>query len=145
MYQQRWTSSNTTANTQTDNAMGKRADFLVSFERDELAALDRFFALFNSPGAFAVPSRSPELLSRALSAMQADIHQACIDMGDEASSDLPVHLSLDTEEAQAASDSFKKLKVRELEVAFGDESGSTDASVALWKMLDVIDPMDFDF
>ena len=125
--------------------MGMRADFLVSFERDELAALDRFFALFDSPSAFAVPSRSPELLSRALSAMQADIHKACAALGDGAESELPVHLSLDSEEAQAASEAFKKLKVRELEVAFGDDLGSTDASIALWKMLDVLSPVDFAF
>ena len=124
--------------------MGMRADFLVSFERDELAALDRFFALFDSPGAFAVPSRSPELLSRALSAMQADIRKACADMQQDAA-DLPVHLSLDSDEAQAASEAFKKLKVRELEVAFGDDLGSTDASIALWKMLDVISPVDIAF
>lgn len=124
--------------------MGMRADFLVSFERDELAALDRFFALFDSPGAFAVPPRSPELLSRALSAMQADIRKACADMQQDAT-DLPVHLSLDSDEAQAASEAFKKLKVRELEIAFGDDLGSTDASIALWKMLDVISPVDFAF
>ncbi len=125
--------------------MGMRADFLVSFERDELAALDRFFALFDSPGAFAVPSRSPELLSRALSAMQADIHKACIELSDGAEAELPVHLSLDSDEAQAASEAFKKLKVRELEIAFGDDLGSTDASIALWKMLDVLSPVDISF
>ncbi len=124
--------------------MGKRADFLVSFERDELAALDRFFTLFDSPRAFAAAPSQPELLSRALHAMQADIRQACTDMDREAI-DLPVHLSLDEDEAQAASEAFKKLKVRELEVAFGDELRSTDASVALWKMLDVIAPLDFNF
>ena len=125
--------------------MGMRADFLLSFERDELAALDRFFALFDSPSAFAVPSRSPELLSRALSAMQADIHKACAALSDGPESELPVHLSLDSDEAQAASEAFKKLKVRELEVAFGDDLGSTDASIALWKMLDVLSPVDFAF
>ena len=125
--------------------MGMRADFLVSFERDELAALDRFFALFDSPGAFAVQSRTPELLSRALSAMQADIRKACVELGDGASSDLPVHLSLESDEAQAASEAFKKLKVRELEIAFGDDLGSTDASIALWKMLDVLSPVEINF
>ena len=125
--------------------MGMRADFVVSFERDELAALDRFFALFDSPGAFAVQSRTPDLLSRALSAMQADVRKACVELGDVAASDLPVHLSLDSDEAQAASEAFKKLKVRELEVAFGDDLGSTDASVALWKMLDVLSPVEIDF
>ncbi len=125
--------------------MGMRADFLVSFERDELAALDRFFALFDSPGAFAVQSHTPELLSRALSAMQADIRKACVELGDGAASDLPVQLSLDSDEAQAASEAFKKLKVRELEVAFGDELGSTDASIALWKMLDVLSPVEINF
>lgn len=125
--------------------MGMRADFLVSFERDELAALDRFFALFDSPGAFAVQSRTPELLSRALSAMQADIRKACVGLDDGAASDLPVQLSLDSDEAQAASEAFKKLKVRELEIAFGDDLGSTDASVALWKMLDVLSPVEIDF
>jgi len=124
--------------------MGMRADFLVSFERDELAALDRFFALFDSPGAFAVPPRSPELLSRALSAMQADIRKACADMQQDAT-DLPVHLSLDSDEAQAASEAFKKLKVRELEIAFGDDLGSTDTSIALWKMLDVLSPVEIAF
>ena len=124
--------------------MGMRADFLVSFERDELAALDRFFVLFGSPDAFAVPPRSPELLSRALSAMQSDIHKACAHMPGDAT-DLPVQLSLDSDEAQAASEAFKKLKVRELEVAFGDDLGSTDASVALWKMLDVLSPVELDF
>lgn len=121
--------------------MGKRADFLVTFERDELVALQRFFSLFSSPGAFAVAPHSPELLSQALRAMQADISQACIDMGtDDAgdAGDLPVHLSLDEDEARAASQAFKKLKVSELEVAFGDEDGPTDASLALWKMLDVL-------
>lgn len=122
--------------------MGMRADFLVSFERDELAALDRFFVLFDSPGAFAVQSRTPELLSRALSAMQADIRKACVELGDGAASDLAVHLRLDSDEAQAASEAFKKLKVRELEVAFGDDLGSTDASIALWKMLDVLSPVE---
>ncbi len=125
--------------------MGMRADFLVSFERDELAALDRFFALFSSPGAFAVPSRSPELLTRALAAMQADIRKACTEMGDVALSELPVQLSLDSDEAQVATEAFKKLKVRELEIAFGDDLCSTEASVALWKMLDVISPIDFAF
>ena len=125
--------------------MGMRADFLVSFERDELAALDRFFVLFDSPGAFAVPSSSPELLSRALASMQADIRKACIALTEKPSADLPVRLSLDSDEAEAASETFKKLKVRELEVAFGDDLCSTDASVALWKMLDVLSPLDFGF
>ncbi len=125
--------------------MGMRADFLVSFERDELAALDRFFALFSSPAAFAVPSRSPELLTRALAAMQADIRKACAEMADVALSELPVQLSLDSDEAQVATEAFKKLKVRELEIAFGDDLCSTEASVALWKMLDVISPIDFAF
>ncbi len=125
--------------------MGMRADFLVSFERDELAALDRFFALFSSPGAFAVPSRSPELLTRALAAMQADIRKACTEMDEVALSELSVQLSLDSDEAQVATEAFKKLKVRELEIAFGDDLCSTEASVALWKMLDVISPIDFAF
>ncbi len=118
--------------------MGKRADFLVTFERDELVALQRFFSLFSSPGAFAVAPHSPELLSKALLAMQADISKACTDMAADGAADLPVHLSLDEDEALAASQAFKKLKVSELEVAFGDEDGPTDASLALWKMLDVL-------
>ncbi len=125
--------------------MGKRADFTVSFERDELAALDRFFSLFDTPEAFAQASQRPDVLSKALNAMRADIHQACIDLASEAAGDLPVHLTLDEDEARAASDAFKRVRVSELEVAFGDDEGPTHASVALWKMLDVIGPVRLGF
>ncbi len=97
---------------QLQNRQG--ADFMVSFERDQLAALDRFFAHFDSPHEFSIPSSSAELPSRALEFMPADIRKACVDIGLYASGCM-VRLSLDDDEAHAASDALKKLKMRALE------------------------------
>jgi hypothetical protein len=51
-------------------------------------------------------------------------------------------MQLREEQADAAAHAFKRLTVSELDAMLEDEEASNDVSIALWKILDVIGPVD---
>jgi len=56
--------------------------------------------------------------------------------------EVSVALQLLEEQADAAAHAFRRLTVSELDLMLEDEEASNDASVAIWKILDVIGPIE---
>lgn len=117
--------------------------FFIDLERGELCALDRFLERSGSFLNAAVLQISPSLLSSALQSMQQNVRHAVKQLEQDAlMNEVSVAMQLLQEQADAAAQAFRKLTVSELDLMLEDEEVSNDASLALWKILDVIGPVE---
>ncbi|MFM7226394.1 MAG: hypothetical protein ACKO10_02445 [Betaproteobacteria bacterium] len=123
--------------------MGVPSKFFIDLERGELCALDRFLERSGSFLNAAVLQTSSPLLSIALQSMQQNVRHAVKQLEQDAlMNEVSVAMQLLQEQADAAAQAFRKLTVSELDLMLEDEEVSNDASLALWKILDVIGPVE---
>jgi len=123
--------------------MGVPSKFFIDLERGELCALERFLERSGSFLNAAVLQISPSLLSSALQSMQQNVRHAVKQLEQDAlMNEVSVAMQLLQEQADAAAQAFRKLTVSELDLMLEDEEVSNDASLALWKILDVIGPVE---
>lgn len=86
---------------------------------------------------------SPSLLSSALQSKQQNVRYAVELLEQDAlMNEVSVAMQLLQEQADAAAQAFRKLTVSELDLMLEDEEVSNDASLALWKILNVIGPVE---
>lgn len=75
--------------------------------------------------------------------MQASVREAIrTNNVNAATGEVSVLMRLSPDEAAAAELAFKSLKMSELDVWLGDENDSNQVLMALWKVLDVIGPVE---
>lgn len=119
------------------------SQFFIDLERGELCALDRFLERSRSTPNAAVLETSSAALSSALQAMQQTVRHAVQQLEKDALiNEVSVAMQLLDEQADAAALAFRRLTVSELDLMLEDEEVSNDASLALWKILDVIGPIE---
>lgn len=119
------------------------SQFFIDLERGELCALDRFLERSRSTLNAAVLETSSAALSSALQAMQQTVRHAVQRLEKDALiNEVSVAMQLLDEQADAAALAFRRLTVSELDLMLEDEEVSNDASLALWKILDVIGPIE---
>ena len=119
------------------------SQFFIDLERGELCALDRFLERSRSTPNAAVLETSSAALSSALQAMQQTVRHAVQQLEKNALiNEVSVAMQLLDEQADAAALAFRRLTVSELDLMLEDEEVSNDASLALWKILDVIGPIE---
>jgi len=119
------------------------SQFFIDLERGELCALDRFLERSRSTLNAAVLETSSAALSSALQAMQQTVRHAVQQLEKDALiNEVSVAMQLLDEQADAAALAFRRLTVSELDLILEDEEVSNDASLALWKILDVIGPIE---
>jgi len=105
--------------------------------------LDRFLERSRSTPSAAVLETSSAALSSALQAMQQTVRHAVQQLEKDALiNEVSVAMQLLDEQADAAALAFRRLTVSELDLILEDEEVSNDASLALWKILDVIGPIE---
>ena len=123
--------------------MSVSSQFFIDLERGELCALDRFLERSRSTLNAAVLQTSSAALSSALQAMQQTVRHAVQQLDkDVLINEVSVAMQLLDEQADAAALAFRRLTVSELDLMLEDEEVSNDASLALWKILDVIGPIE---
>jgi hypothetical protein len=123
--------------------MSVSSQFFIDLERGELCALDRFLERSRSTPNAAVLETSSAALSSALQAMQQTVRHAVQQLDkDVLINEVSVAMQLLDEQADAAALAFRRLTVSELDLMLEDEEVSNDASLALWKILDVIGPIE---
>ncbi|MBU3708950.1 MAG: hypothetical protein FGM20_07560 [Burkholderiaceae bacterium] len=123
--------------------MSVSSQFFIDLERGELCALDRFLERSRSTLNAAVLETSSAALSSALQAMQQTVRHAVQQLEKDALiNEVSVAMQLLDEQADAAALAFRRLTVSELDLMLEDEEVSNDASLALWKILDVIGPIE---
>jgi len=123
--------------------MSVSSQFFIDLERGELCALDRFLECSRSTLNAAVLETSSAALSSALQAMQQTVRHAVWQLEKDALiNEVSVAMQLLDEQADAAALAFRRLTVSELDLMLEDEEVSNDASLALWKILDVIGPIE---
>ena len=123
--------------------MSLSSQFFIDLERGELCALDRFLERSRSTLNAAVLETSSAALSSALQAMQQTVRHAVQQLEKDALiNEVSVAMQLLDEQADAAALAFRRLTVSELDLMLEDEEVSNDASLALWKILDVIGPIE---
>jgi len=123
--------------------MSVSSQFFIDLERGELCALDRFLERSRSTLNAAVLETSSAALSSALQAMQQTVRHAVQQLDKDALiNEVSVAMQLLDEQADAAALTFRRLTVSELDLMLEDEEVSNDASLALWKILDVIGPIE---
>ncbi|MEY3899637.1 MAG: hypothetical protein RI962_792 [Pseudomonadota bacterium] len=123
--------------------MSVSSQFFIDLERGELCALDRFLERSRSTPSAAVLETSSAALSSALQAMQQTVRHAVQQLEKDALiNEVSVAMQLLDEQADAAALAFRRLTVSELDLMLEDEEVSNDASLALWKILDVIGPIE---
>ncbi|MFM7633831.1 MAG: hypothetical protein ACKO65_10835 [Betaproteobacteria bacterium] len=123
--------------------MGVPSKFFIDLERGELCALERFLERSGSFLNAAVLQISPSLLSSALQSMQQNVRHAVKQLEQDAlMNEVSVAMQLLQEQADAAAQAFRKLTASELDLMLENEEVSNDASLALWKILDVIGPVE---
>lgn len=119
------------------------SQFFIDLERGELCALDRFLERSRSTLNAAVLEMSSAALASALQAMQQTVRHAVQQLDkDTLVNEVSVAMQLLDEQADAAALAFRRLTVSELDHMLEDEEVSNDASLALWKILDVIGPIE---
>lgn len=119
------------------------SQFFIDLERGELCALDCFLERSRSTPNAAVLETSSAALSSALQAMQQTVRHAVQQLDkDVLINEVSVAMQLLDEQADAAALAFRRLTVSELDLMLEDEEVSNDASLALWKILDVIGPIE---
>ena len=119
------------------------SQFFIDLERGELCALDRFLERSRLTMSGKVLQASSVPLSSALQAMQQTVRHAVQQLEKDALiNEVSVAMQLLDEQADAAALAFRRLTVSELDLMLEDEEVSNDASLALWKILDVIGPIE---
>ena len=119
------------------------SQFFIDLERGELCALDRFLERSRLTMSGKVLQASSVPLSSALQAMQQTVRHAVQQLDkDVLINEVSVAMQLLDEQADAAALAFRRLTVSELDLMLEDEEVSNDASLALWKILDVIGPIE---
>lgn len=123
--------------------MNSSSDFLIDFERGELCALDRFLECSEKVHANKMIENSSATLISALKAMQTNVRSALSQIEhDLRIGEVSVAMQLAEEQANAAAQAFRRLTVSELDLMLEDEEVSNDVSLAIWKILDVIGPIE---
>jgi hypothetical protein len=123
--------------------MSVSSQFFIDLERGELCALDRFLERSRLTMSGKVLQASSVPLSSALQAMQQTVRHAVQQLEKNALiNEVSVAMQLLDEQADAAALAFRRLTVSELDLMLEDEEVSNDASLALWKILDVIGPIE---
>ena len=123
--------------------MSVSSQFFIDLERGELCALDRFLERSRLTMSGKVLQASSVPLSSALQAMQQTVRHAVQQLDDDVLiNEVSVAMQLLDEQADAAALAFRRLTVSELDLMLEDEEVSNDASLALWKILDVIGPIE---
>ena len=123
--------------------MSTPSEFFIDLERGEICALERFLERSGSALASNVLEASSAVLSSALQAMHKPVQIAVQQLDQDAQvNELSVAMQLREEQADAAAHAFKRLTVSELDTMLEDEEASNDVSIALWKILDVIGPIE---
>ena len=119
------------------------SEFFIDLERGEICALERFLERSGSVLTSNSPEASSTELSSALQAMHKPVQIAVQQLDQDAlANEVSVAMQLREEQAAAAACAFRRLTVSELDTMLEDEEASNDVSVALWKILDVIGPVD---
>jgi hypothetical protein len=89
-----------------------------------------------------IETSSATLIS-ALKAMQTNVRSALSKIEhDTRIGEVSVAMQLLEDQADAAAQAFRRLTVSQLDLMLEDEETSNDASVAIWKILDVIGPIE---
>ena len=123
--------------------MSTPSEFFIDLERGEICALERFLERSGSALASNVLEASSAVLSSALQAMHKPVQIAVQQLDQDAQvNELSVAMQLREEQADAAAHAFRRLTVSELDTMLEDEEASNDVSIALWKILDVIGPVE---
>jgi len=122
--------------------MSRFSEFFIDLERSELSAIER---LLERSGSF-LASKSLETsltaLSSALKTMHKSVNDALKKIDKDAQiNEVCVAMQLGEDQAAAAAGVFKKLTTSELDAMLEDQEASNDVSIALWKILDVIEPI----
>jgi len=123
--------------------MTMTTEFLVDLEPEELATLGRFLERYGSCLPTLPRNGNNHRLPSALQIMQASVREAIrTNNVNAATGEVSVLMRLSPDEAAAAEHAFKRLKMSELDVWLGDENDSNHVLMALWKVLDVIGPVE---
>ena len=121
--------------------MSTPSEFFIDLERGEICALERF--LERSGSVLKSNEDSSTVLSSALQAMHKPVQSAVQQLDQDAlANEVSVAMQLREEQATAAARAFRRLTVSELDTMLEDEEASNDVSIALWKILDVIGPVE---
>lgn len=122
--------------------MSCTSEFFIDLECNEVCALERFLERAGSVLTSKSLEASSTVLSSALWAMRKSANSAVQQLNKNAQvNQVSVAIQLLEEQAEAAARAFRRLTVSELDIMLGDEEASNDVSIALWKILDVIEPV----
>jgi hypothetical protein len=126
--------------------MSTPSEFFIDLERGEICALERFLERSGPVLTSKSLEASSTVLSSALQAMYDPVQIAVQQLDKDAQvNEVSVAMQLREEQAEAAAHAFRRLTVSELDIMLEDEVASNDVSIALWKILDVIGPVEVHF
>jgi|GEM_PF-1247217 ribosomal protein S20 len=121
--------------------MSRFSEFFIDLERSELFALERFLERSGSLLTSKSLETSLTALSSALKTMHKSVNDALKQIDKDAQiNEVCVAMQLGEDQAAAAARVFKKLTTSELDAMLEDQEASNEVSIALWKILDVIEP-----
>ena len=121
--------------------MSRFSEFFIDLERSELFALERFLERSGSLLTSKSLETSLTALSSALKTMHKSVNDALKQIDkDTQINEVCVAMQLGEDQAAAAARVFKKLTTSELDAMLEDQEASNEVSIALWKILDVIEP-----
>ena len=121
--------------------MSRFSEFFIDLERSELFALERFLERSGSLLTSKSLETSLSALSSALKTMHKSVNDALKQIDKDAQiNEVCVAMQLGEDQAAAAARVFKKLTTSELDAMLEDQEASNEVSIALWKILDVIEP-----
>lgn len=122
--------------------MSNTSEFFIDLERNEICALERFLERAGSVLTSKSLEASSTVLSSALWTMHKSANSAVQQLNKNAQvNQVSVAIQLLEDQAEAAARAFRRLTVSELDIMLEDEEASNDVSIALWKILDVIEPV----
>jgi hypothetical protein len=122
--------------------MSRFSEFFIDLERSELFALERFLERSGSLLTSKSLETSLTALSSALKTMHKSVNDALKQIDkDTQINEVCVAMQLGEDQAAAAARVFKRLTTSELDAMLEDQEASNDVSIALWKILDVIEPI----
>jgi ABC-type ATPase involved in cell division len=122
--------------------MSRFSEFFIDLERGELSALERFLERSCSLLTSKSLEASLTVLSSALQTMHKSVNDALKQIDKDAQvNEVSVVMQLGEDQAAAAARAFKRLTTSELDAMLEDQEASNDVSIALWKILDVIEPV----
>ena len=122
--------------------MSRFSEFFIDLERSELFALERFLERSGSLLTSKSLETSLTALSSALKTMHKSVNDAVKQIDKDAQiNEVCVAMQLGEDQIAAAARVFKRLTSSELDAMLEDQEASNDVSIALWKILDVIEPI----